>query len=149
MNEFNEKEKEKILESLIGSIDSDEHNDVKIILEDGVIKANKLILSRRSEYFQKMFDKKSQFVEQKQNSVKFSCKKRIMRKILAYIYGGDLLAPHARTLNMVKKIPRQFGPWNPLETPICLNMPLVLKEFLGPFLRKCILKNSNFYSENI
>ena len=48
------------------------------------------------------------------------------------------VSPHARTLNMVKKIPRQFGPWNPLETPICLNMPLVLKEFLGPFLRKCI-----------
>ena len=50
-------------------------------------------------------------------------------------------SPHARTLNMVKKIPRQFGQWNPLETPICFNMPVVLKEFLGPFLRKCILKN--------
>ena len=58
-------------------------------------------------------------------------------------------APHARTLNMVKKIPQQFGPWNPLETHICLNMRMVLKEFLGPFLRKFILKNSNFYSENI
>ena len=58
-------------------------------------------------------------------------------------------SPHTRTLNMAKKIPRQFGQWNQLETPVCLNMPLVLKEFLGPFLRKCILKNSNFYSENI
>ena len=61
----------------------------------------------------------------------------------------DHVTPRARTLNMVKKIPRQFGQWNPLETPICLNMPLVLKNFLGPFLRKCILKNSNLYSENI
>ena len=53
-------------------------------------------------------------------------------------------SPHTRTLNMAKKIPRQFGQWNQLETPVCLNMPLVLKEFLGPFLRKCILKNFNF-----
>ena len=58
-----------------------------------------------------------------------------------------LISPNARTLNMVKKIPRQLGQWNPLET--CLNMPLVLKKFLGPFLRKCILKNSNLYIENI
>ena len=58
-----------------------------------------------------------------------------------------LISPNARTLNMVKKIPRQLGQWNPLET--CLNMPLVLEKFLGPFLRKCILKNSNLYIENI
>ena len=25
-------------------------------------------------------------------------------------------SPHPRTLNMVKKIPRQFGQWNPLDT---------------------------------
>ena len=90
MNEFNEKEKEKILESLIGSIDSDEHNDVEIILEDGAIKANKLILSRRSEYFQKMFNKNSHFKEQKESSVQFPCKKLIMKKILGHLYGGNL-----------------------------------------------------------
>ena len=62
---------------------------------------------------------------------------------------GHSASPNARTLNMAKKIPRQFGQWNPLATPVCLNMPLVLKEFLGPFLRKCNLKYSNFYSENV
>ena len=49
-------------------------------------------------------------------------------------------SPHTRKLNMAKKIPRQFGQWNPPETPICFNIPLVLKKFLGPFLCKCILE---------
>ena len=40
---------------------------------------------------------------------------------------------HALTMNMVKKIPPQFSQWNPLEKPICLNMPLVLKIFLAAF----------------
>ena len=74
MEAFIEKEKVKVTESLIGSIDNDEHNDVDIILQDGVIKASKLILSRRSEYFQKMFNKSSQYQEQKENSAQFPCK---------------------------------------------------------------------------
>ena len=36
-----------------GQLYNAEHNDVD---EDGVIRASKLILSSRSEYFQKMFD---------------------------------------------------------------------------------------------
>ena len=35
-----------------------------------------------------------------------------------------------------KKIPRQFGQWSPLETPICLNMPLVLKKIPWVFFEK-------------
>ena len=90
MDIFIEKEKDKLLQSLIRSIDSAEHNDVEIILEDGVIKASKLILSTRSEYFQKMFNKSSQFSEQKESSVQFPCKKLIMKKILGHLYGGNL-----------------------------------------------------------
>ena len=77
-------------QTLIESIDSGEHNDVEIVLQDRVFKASKLILSSRSEYFQKMFDKSSQFQEQTQSSVKFHCKKFNMRKILHHLYGGKL-----------------------------------------------------------
>ena len=90
MDIFIEKEKDKLLQSLVRSIDSAEHNDVEIILEDGVIKASKLILSTRSEYFEKMFNKSSQFSEQKESSVQFPCKKLIMKKILEHLYGGNL-----------------------------------------------------------
>ena len=37
-----------------------------------------------------MFDKSSQFQEQTQSSVKFHCKKFIMRQILHHLYGGKL-----------------------------------------------------------
>jgi len=90
MDTFNEKEKNKTVDALVDSIDNGEHNDVDIILEDGVIRASKLILSSRLEYFEKTFDKKSQFQEQKENTVKFPCKKVIMRKILEHLYGGRL-----------------------------------------------------------
>ena len=99
---FFENHKVKAVESLIESIDNGEHNDVEIILDDGVIRASKLILSSRSEYFQKMFDKKSQFVEQKQNSAKFSCKKRLMMKIIAHIYGGELLVSDLTCLEIIE-----------------------------------------------
>jgi len=90
MDTFNEKEKNKTVDALVDSIDNGEHNDVDIILEDGVIRASKLILCSRLEYFEKAFDKKSQFQEQKENTVKFPCKKVIMRKILEHLYGGRL-----------------------------------------------------------
>jgi len=90
MDTFDEKEKNKTVEALVDSIDNGEHNDVDIIVEDGVIRASKLVLSSRLEYFQKMFCKKSQFQEQKENTVKFPCKKVVMKKILEHLYGGKL-----------------------------------------------------------
>ena len=90
MKSINRKQKYKVIESLIESIDIGEHNDVDIILEDGMISASKLILSTMSEYFKKMFNKNSQFEEQRNSSVSFPCKKVIMLKILEHLYGGDL-----------------------------------------------------------
>ena len=90
MDTFDERRKNKVIEALVDSIDNGEHNDVDIIVEDGVIRASKLVLSSSLEYFQKMFSKKSQFLEQKKNTVKFSCKKVVMKKILEHLYGGKL-----------------------------------------------------------
>ena len=90
MDTFNEREKNNFFEALENSIDNSEHNDVDIIVEDGVISASKLVFSSRLDYFHKMFDKESQFLEQKKNTIKFSCKKVVMKKILEYIYVGKL-----------------------------------------------------------
>ena len=87
MEVFNTKQRMKTAQAIIESIDKGEHNDVEIDLEDGVIKASKLILSSRSEYFERMFNKNSQFREQRQGSVKFHCKKLNMRESL---YSGNL-----------------------------------------------------------
>ena len=137
--------KENKLSKKIDS-DSDSDNFEKFLTK---IKSNKKPIKRSSEEdsdknFVVPDDKLSsdEFGEYSDEDVPIlSLRDRILSK--------NKKTPHARTLNMVKKIPRQFGQWNSLETPICLNMPLVLKKFLGPFLRKCILKNSNFYSKNI
>ena len=94
--------KDKVIESLIESIDIGEHNDVDIILEDGIISASKLILSSRSEYFQKMFNKNSQFVEQRSSSVNFPCKRLIMQKILEHLYGGNLAVSGLTCLEMIE-----------------------------------------------
>ena len=94
--------KDKVIESLIESIDIGEHNDVDIILEDGMISASKLILSSRSEYFQKMFNKNSQFEEQRSSSVNFPCKKVIMQKILEHLYGGNLVVSGLTCLEMIE-----------------------------------------------
>ena len=71
-----------ILNCLINSIDNDEHNDAAILLEDGEILVNKLVLSIRSDYFRAMFSKNSDFKEQKESSVKIPTKKNIMKQIV-------------------------------------------------------------------
>ena len=102
MESLNGNQKDKVIESLIGSIDIGEHNDVDIILEDGMISASKLILSTRSEYFKKMLNKNSQFEEQINSSVSFPCKKVIMQKILEHLYGGDLELAELTCLEVIE-----------------------------------------------
>ena len=92
--------------SLIDSIDNGDHNDLEIILEDGAIKASKLILCSVSEYFKKMFDKNNPFKEQEKNQVKFACKKQTMKKILVHLYGGELslssLIEHMEVMDILR-----------------------------------------------
>ena len=86
-------------------------NDVKIILEDGEIFANKDILIARSDYFATMLSNsnKKQFVEGQTNSIDLSfCSKVVMEKIINYLFSGrmnlhDLSVPNMiNILNMAK-----------------------------------------------
>ena len=61
----------KVSQSLLkGLKDGSQHNDVKIVLEDGELEANKFVLSVRSEYFSKMFDKDGGFRENQTGDVR-------------------------------------------------------------------------------
>ena len=84
-------------------------NDIKIVLEDSEIYANKDILVSRSEYFKTMFHNEHQFLEGESNSVDMRhCNKAIMEKIIIYLFSGkmkldDMSFPDGiRLLNMAR-----------------------------------------------
>ena len=67
-------------------------NDVKVVLNDGEIFANKDVLSAGSDYFATMFsNKKTKFIEGETNTVTFShCSKAVMEKIIQFLFSGNL-----------------------------------------------------------
>jgi len=67
-------------------------NDVKIVLKDGEIYANKDILSARCAYFATCFSNSEvKFNEGETNSVTFDhCNKNVMEKIINYLFTGDM-----------------------------------------------------------
>ena len=74
-------------------VTSGSSNDVKIVLEDGEVFANKDVLSVRSDYFATMFSSKNEFkfIEGENNKVVMShCSKVIMDKIIKFLFSGDM-----------------------------------------------------------
>jgi len=67
-------------------------NDVKFVLKDGEILANKDVLSARSDYFATMFSNNEvKFIEGETNTVRFTdCNKSIMEKIVIYLFSGEM-----------------------------------------------------------
>ena len=85
-------------------------NDVKIVLEDGEIYANKDVLSARCEYFATCFSN-NEFVEGESKTVNFNhCNKLIMEKIIQYLFSGDMklhdipLADLLKMMNMTQML---------------------------------------------
>ena len=58
------------------------------------------------------------------------------------------VTPHARTLNMVKKILQQFGQWNLLETYL-LEHSIGFQRIPWAFFEKIHFEKFKLYSENI
>ena len=79
-------------------------NDVKIVLKDGEILANKDVLSARSEYFATMFST-NRFLEGETNSVTFDyCSKAIMEKIIKYLFSGDMMLHDFSLTDLLKML---------------------------------------------
>ena len=81
--------REKFVTDILSMLQNESLNNIKIILEDGEIRANKDVLSARSDYFATMFSNK--FIEGETNTVYMTfCKKVIMEKIIHYLFSGDM-----------------------------------------------------------
>ena len=84
---------DKFKSDILAMITNGTSNDVKILLEDGEILANKDVLCARSDYFATMFSYNNQvsFVEGETNKVDMvHCTKVIMQKIINYLFSGDM-----------------------------------------------------------
>ena len=85
-------------------------NDVRIVLKDGEISANKDVLSARCPFFATCFSNSEvKFIEGETNSVTFDhCNKNVMEKIIQYLFSGDMtlydisLADLLKMMNMTK-----------------------------------------------
>ena len=83
-------------------------NDVKIVLEDGEILANKDVLCARSEYFATMLsnsssNKEVKFIEGETKTVDMVyCSKIIMEKIIKYMFSGDMVLNDLSFGNLLK-----------------------------------------------
>ena len=101
-----------LISDLMKMIATGSSSDVKIVLEDGEICANKDVLSARCAYFATCFsNNKRKFIEGETNAVNFGhCSKAIMEKIIKYLFSGDmklhglLLADLLKMMNMTKML---------------------------------------------
>ena len=84
--------RDKFVEDILQLLKKGSSIDVRIILEDGEILANKDVLSTRCEYFATMFSNNEvKFIEGVTNSVDMShCSKVIMEKIINYLFSGRM-----------------------------------------------------------
>ena len=84
--------REKFVSDIMAMILCGTSNDVKIVLEDGEIVANKDVLSARSDYFATMFsNRECEFIEGETSQVTFHhCSKVIMEKIIQYLFSGNV-----------------------------------------------------------
>ena len=82
--------KDKLFKDLLKMLSGGSSNDVKIVLEDGEILANKDVLSARCDYFATCFSK-FKFTEGQTDTVDLSyCSKVIMEKIIHYLFSGRM-----------------------------------------------------------
>ena len=84
--------KEEFISNMIRMLSGGTSNDVKIVLEDGEIFANKDVLSSQSDYFATMFNNHNvKFIEGETNIVNLNyCSKKIMEKIIKFLFTGEM-----------------------------------------------------------
>ena len=81
--------RDSFISDILAMIRSGTSNDIKIVLNDGEIVANKDVLSARSDYFATMFSSTTTFMEGETKNVSFNhCSKDIMERIIKYLFSG-------------------------------------------------------------
>ena len=91
--------RDKFVSDMMKMLSDGSFNDVCIKLHDGEIKANKSILVARCEYFAATFRWKSNNNHDEEEIVVNDCSKKIMARIIEYIFSGFL---KAKDLNLLE-----------------------------------------------
>ena len=100
--------KDKFSSDIMKMLTNGTSNDVKIVLEDGNILANKDVLCARSEYFSTMLNNggnnnQVKFIEGETKTVDMVyCSKIIMEKIIKYMFSGDMVLNDLSFGNLLK-----------------------------------------------
>ena len=80
--------RDSFISDILTMITSGTSNDVKFVLKDGEILANRDVLSARCDYFATMFSNSEvKFIEGETNTVRFT---HCMEKIVKYFFSGDM-----------------------------------------------------------
>ena len=91
--------RDRFVSDMMKMLSDGSFNDVCIKLHDGEIKANKSVLAARSEYFAATFRWKNNNNHDVEEIVVNDCSKKIMTRIIEYIFSGFL---KAKDLNLLE-----------------------------------------------
>ena len=134
-----------LIGELLASLEKPEFCDIKIKSSDGEIQANKAILSIRSEYFNRMFSPTSNFVESSSGLCTLPYPKRVVKKVIIYLYTGKLevddlaigsLLDMLELFNMIN-LPEEFQKVESYTVDKIKNGPPVLHKDCLMNLDKC------------
>ena len=108
---------ERFLSDMVKMIREGSYNDVCIKLHDGEIKANKSILAARCDYFDATFRWKDNNNQDMEEIVINDCSKKVMTRIIEYIFTGVLKAKDLNLLEFLelKDQVRKMFPGDELE----------------------------------
>ena len=114
--------KEDFTEGMLRMLSEGSSNDVKIILSDGEIMANKDVLAAQSEYFAAFFRFKLKAEEGSDHIDITDCSKEVMERIIQYIFTGSIkfkdlgLLQLLELLNQVRTRPKVV---NSCDSKLC------------------------------
>ena len=117
---FDLRDRDRVHNDLMRMYQEGSFNDVCIKLHDGEIKAVKSILAARCEYFAATFRWKSNNNQDVEEIVINDCSKKIMTRVIEYIFSGVLEAKGLNLLEFLELIVqvRKMFPGDPLEDKV-------------------------------
>jgi len=89
-NNFDEDFKDHFKRDMLTMLSQGSFNDVRIILSDGEIKANKDVLAARCEYFAANFRWKKETKDESDYIEIIECSKEVMERIIKYLFSGSI-----------------------------------------------------------
>ena len=143
--------KDKFENDMMKMLSDGSFNDMCIKLHDGEIKANKSVLAARCEYFAATFRWKINNNQDVEEIVVNDCSKKIMTRIIEYIFSGVLKFEQLSLLEFLelKDQVRKMFPGDKLEEEIENNLFRACNEFSVPSNEEILQAMSSVESGNL